>query len=274
MHDYCRGLMLVFASVFITACATDSAPSRVTPSNDPALRISHNYIVGQVWVDVNAPTVLIAHGCTGVTRHEHEWANQIASWGFNAVIVDSLHGRGIRQAICDNNRLYPYARLKEIYEIAALISARSDAPIGIVGFSHGGALVLHVAIDENNKYIKAGVAYYPNCSAWARADERAEPRHPTLPAAWPNFFHATIPVALMYAGEDDWTPYVACDDVVQGDIFERHLFPHATHGFDMKGPNRRLYGYYLRYDEKADVESRKLTRAFFERNLASISATD
>ena len=258
--------------MFIAACATDSKRFPALSSDDPALQISHNYIVGQVWVDVNAPTILIAHGCTGVTRHEHDWANQIASWGFNAVVVDSLHGRGIRQAICDNNRLYPYSRLREIYEIAELINVRSEAPIGIVGFSHGGALVLHVAIDQNNKYIKAGVSYYPNCSAWARADERAEPRHPTLPAAWPNFFHAKIPVALMYGGEDDWTPYIACEDVVQGEIFERHVFPYATHGFDMKGPNRRLYGYYLRYDEKADVQSRKLTREFFDRNLRSSSA--
>jgi len=259
-------LIMCFIGV---ACSTYNSNRVNIAVNNTELNINNKFIVGQVWINKDAPTILISHGCTGVSKHEHDWAYQIASWGFNAVVVDSLKGRGIHGVICKTNRLYPYKRRKELYELAEIIYSRSKAPVGLIGFSHGGALVLHVAIDDENRYIKSAVAYYPNCGAWARADERAEPRHPTLPAARPNFFDTKIPVALMYGGEDDWTPYFACEDVVQGKLFEPHVFKYATHGFDMKGPNRRVFGHYLRYDEKADVESRKLTREFFERTLSA-----
>jgi dienelactone hydrolase len=41
------------------------------------------------------PAVVLMHGCTGIGKHQEDWAARFASWGYVALQVDSLGPRGL-----------------------------------------------------------------------------------------------------------------------------------------------------------------------------------
>lgn len=215
------------------------------------------YIVNQP-----APTVIIGHGCGGFSEHEHGWARQIQSWGFNAVVMDSFNPRDVFHGTCNKSIVLAGQRVQDVYEITAALAKQPfhSGKFGYVGFSHGGALALHLANDDQNNSIAASVAYYPNCSKWAKSiksvfgDRR-------------SFDNPRIPAVMMLAEKDDWTPIKHCLESVKDNNYQVHTYKNATHAFDMNLPRRQASGWTLWYDQEADVDSRQKTKEFFEKNL-------
>ena len=209
-----------------------------------------------------APTINIGHGCGGLGKHEQEWAQQIQSWGFNAVVLDSFNPRGAFTGTCNKAIVMPGDRVHEVYEIADLLSKQSFhfGKIGFIGFSHGGSLALHLANDESNNSVAASVAYYPGCNKWAKSikglfgDRR-------------SFDNPIKPAAMMLGEKDDWTPIKPCLESVKDGNYEVHTYPGATHAFDMELPRRQAFGWTLWYDPEADSDSRKKTKDFFQKHL-------
>lgn len=213
-------------------------------------------------VDRPAPTVIVGHGCGGFGQHEHEWAKQIQSWGFNAVVLDSFNPRGVFNGTCNKTIVMPGDRVQDVYEISdALVKQSFHAgKIGYVGFSHGGSLALHLANDEANKSVAASVAFYPRCDKWAKSKKG-------LFGDRRSFEQPQIPAVMMLAEKDDWTPAKPCLELVKGDNYEVHKYPNATHAFDMNLPKRQVHGWTLWYDQEADSDSRTKTKDFFQKHL-------
>jgi dienelactone hydrolase len=213
-------------------------------------------------VDKPAPTIIVGHGCGGFGKHEHDWAQQIQSWGYNAVVLDSFNPRGAFNGTCNKTIVMAGDRVHEVYEIAELLSKQSfhAGKIGYVGFSHGGSLALHLANDEANNSVAASVAYYPNCNKWVKSKKG-------LFGDRRSFDQPKIPTTMMLAEKDDWTPIKLCLESVKGDNYEVHQYPNATHGFDMNLPRRVAHGWTLWYDQEADIDSRQKTKEFFAKNL-------
>jgi dienelactone hydrolase len=213
-------------------------------------------------VERPAPTIIIGHGCGGFGDHEHGWARQIQSWGYNAVILDSFKPRGAFNGTCNKTIVMPGDRVHDVYEIAEALEKQSfhAGKIGYVGFSHGGSLALHLANDEDNRRISASVAYYPGCHKWAMSKKG-------LFGERRSFSAPRIPAAMMLAEKDDWTPIKPCLEFVKDSNYQVQTYPNATHGFDMNLPRRQAYGWTLWYDQEADADSRKKTREFFDSNL-------
>lgn len=209
-----------------------------------------------------ASTIIIGHGCGGFGNHEHQWAKQIQSWGFNAVVLDSFNPRGLFGGTCNSTRILPGVRVSDVYEIAKVLKQQSfhQGKIGYVGFSHGGALALHLANDEANHSVSAVVAYYPNCSRGAKSIT-------TLFGEKRSFDDPKIPAVMMLAEKDDWTPIRLCLESVKNGNYQVHRYKHATHAFDMNLPMRQAHGWTLWYDKEADEDSRQKTREFFESTL-------
>lgn len=96
------------------------------------------------------PAVLLFHGCGGVRRVMHAYAEAAVKTGCAAMIVDSLTPRGIGYEaalarVCTGRELWGRERAGDLY--AALDIARDDPRIesrrlALAGWSHGGWTVL------------------------------------------------------------------------------------------------------------------------------------
>jgi dienelactone hydrolase len=209
-----------------------------------------------------APTIIVAHGCGGLGKHEHDWAQQIQSWGFNAIVLDSFKPRGFYSGMCNQSSVAPGERVHDVYEITEVISKQPfhTGKFGLVGFSHGGSLALHLANDEANKAVAATVAYYPWCAKWAKSKKG-------LFGERRSFDDPKIPTAMMLGEKDNWTPIKFCLESVKGNNYQVHIYSQATHAFDMNLPKRQAFGWTLWYEQEADLDSRQKTKELFDMHL-------
>jgi dienelactone hydrolase len=259
-----RSRLLVIAVVLLgQACATSDPV--LTASGTPS-EVFVSYYPAKVQP---APTVLVAHGCDGVSDHHTSWATVLNSWGYNAAVVNSFRARGI-STVCDRGGLVsPSQRAADLVLVALDVRGKPwhSGKIGAIGFSHGGSTML--ALSERGRYqawasdflpenasipIHAVISYYPGCvSAGA-------PLRPDMP------------VMIHFAMQDDWTPPSSCgwssgSAQFADQRYAVHAYPNATHAFDRLGPPRKFLNYFLAYDPDADRLSRQRTRDFFDRFL-------
>ncbi|MGJ3232791.1 MAG: dienelactone hydrolase family protein [Oceanicaulis sp.] len=103
------------------------------------------------------PCVILLHGCGGVRRISHAYAEAAVKAGCAAMIVDSLTPRGIDYdtalaQVCTGRVLWGRERAGDLY--AALDIARADPKIdarrlALAGWSHGGWTILDaLALDR------------------------------------------------------------------------------------------------------------------------------
>jgi len=193
------------------------------------------------------PTVIIAHGCDGVDNVSYtNWAKEIHSWGYNTVVADSFKVRHLTSGVCVNPPIVlPETRARDLVKLAAWIKTEPwhQGKIAVIGFSHGGSTVLNIS-NTKQDFIDATVAYYPSC-------------HKKFSSI--NTYDPYIPTQVHLAGRDDWTPASECDYLPNKD---KHLYPDATHAFDMMIPDRVYLGHRMAYNKKADVLARQRTKEF------------
>lgn len=204
--------------------------------------------------DESKSTVIIAHGCDGLSRNPAypQWGKLIAAWGYNAVMIDSFAPRGYAAGVCTRGYLVPpETRAHDMLKVASYVARQPwhKGKIAVIGFSHGGSTVLNLASNPERKGIDAAIAYYPGCSGQFVGRSYANP---------------PIPVQLHLGGKDDWTPPSQCQNLAG---YESYLYLDATHAFDMNLRDRVVYGYTLRYDKAADELSKARVKAFLEKYL-------
>lgn len=208
------------------------------------------------------PTVLIAHGSDGPQPYYYDLATEVASWGFNAVVIDHYSRRGIGMhtgRVVEGAR--GYERARDMIDAARWIRSQPwhRGLIGVIGVSQGGAGVfalvnstLMEAMDIHPRKERlpfaAAVAYYPGCLI-------------TPPPSTP-----TVPTMMHLAQADDLARIGNC--VPRDDpSYTVHVYPGATHSFD----NSRIAGLTLRfthgYDPAATALSRQRTREFLTQHL-------
>lgn len=208
-----------------------------------------NYSTDEYLVGSPAPTVILAHGCDGVNRFNLEWARTIRSWGYNVVVVDSFTKRGSNGVCMKGWEIHPVDRSNDILEVANSVKSKSwhKGKIGAIGFSHGGSTMIALS---NSTEISALVAYYPSCSL-------------TYPSNTPK-----TKVMMHLGAKDTWTPAWQCSvQNLTDKNYSVTVYENAGHAFDIDAPNRTMGRYLLWYDRAADIESRNLTKAFFDKEL-------
>jgi dienelactone hydrolase len=122
--------------------------------------------------ELPSPAVVLMHGCAGVLSKHRDWAEELADWGYTALIVDSFSPRGVKRICEAQNRVWArFDRLRPQDAQAALSYLRSlpevDANrIGLMGWSYGGTTTLSLmeeSLRPEDVDFSAAVAIYPSC---------------------------------------------------------------------------------------------------------------
>jgi dienelactone hydrolase len=207
------------------------------------------------------PAIVVLHGCAGVGRHERLWAQQLAAWGYIALVVDSFRPRGIA-SVCNQGMLVPpRTQAQDAFAAAGYLRSRPEVAagrIGVIGFSHGGWAVLKavqvgLARPADTPPFAVAVAFYPGCDP------------PVAPIETDT---------LILIGEaDDWTPAQRCQrwvELVQraGHVVQLKTYPGALHSFDAPALPHFFAGHYIGRDPAAAADALNETERFLALRLA------
>lgn len=215
----------------------------------PEDRLSYSVYKANAFSGRPAPTVMMAHGCSGIVGVQvNDWVQDLTRWGYNVVVIDSLGPRGLRSVCKASQPLHPYERMTEFYAVAERIQQQSwhKGKLGFVGFSHGGSLGL--ALSAEGRVFDAVVSYYPGCGPRAFKVRTMK-----------------VPTQIHVSHGDTWTPLTQCNDLVG--VTEKIVHQTATHAWDIRAPDRVVVGEFLRYDPTASDISLNAARRFFKENL-------
>jgi dienelactone hydrolase len=202
--------------------------------------------------------IVVLHGCNGVAPHYRIWAARLATWGYAALLVDSFRPRGFAE-VCNHGRdVPPEAQARDAFDAAAYLrAALHTQPVGVIGFSHGGAAVIKAVLAgvvrrADEPPFAAAVAYYPGCP----------------PPASP----LETDTLILIGDADDWSSEARCEiwrDRVQtnGHALQMKIYANALHGFDAAAPPHYFAGHYVGRDAPAAEDAVAQTRAFFTARL-------
>lgn len=177
------------------------------------------------------PTVVLAHGCNGTGAHDLEWARLLHEWGYATFIVDSFHGRGLREVCTSALTLTGTQRIPDAYGALRILAThpRIDAGrVALMGFSHGGILTMGAST------LWAKQTYAPGGQPSFRA---FLPFYPYCNTVYPERERISAPLRIHTGELDDWTPSTPCVKLVDsirasGQDATITLYPGAHHAFD------------------------------------------
>lgn len=215
-----------------------------------------------------SPTIIYAHGCSGLDGAYLDWKNKLNDWGYNVIQPDSLRSRGFSTA-CANSGVANIRhddRLEDLLRTAEWVAKQSwhAGKIGVIGFSMGGRAVLNLASDGGdlyrfqatadsdvykNKNVSAAVALYAFCQLEHK--------------------NSKIPTLILNGAEDKWTPSTWCERIEkENSLIEAIIYPGVYHGFDTPGASGvNSVGHRNQYDKKIAADAEKRIKEFFEKNL-------
>lgn len=258
----------------LSGCKTDGTLQRVhfATAAFPGGSMPKN-----VWADVQKPegpgpfpTVIILHGCSGISSHQSQWAAKLVSWGYAAFVLDSFGPRGEKEICSNPAAVRPEIRMSDIIAAVEYINEQPWAAkqrIGLLGHSHGGYTLLRAVqsrflLQENG--VKAAVAYYPLCDEQRDRD-------------------IAIPTQILIGEADDWTPARLCRQLETSrllkrpDLLQVTYYPGTYHSFDRVGLKPTKFNavslsgavepHHLEYNEAVAADAEAKTKAFFDARL-------
>jgi len=212
------------------------------------------------------PAIVLLHGCEGITNTERTWASWFLGAGYEVVMPDSLAPRNTLGLCAAGDSSF---RDHALDALDALIALRSrpevhPARIAVIGWSHGGGAILEAASAQMVAEVKppgggfaAAIAVYPHCASF-------------LPGG------IASPLLILAGGSDDEEPPAGCVARATqlrnaGAPIDWHVYPEATHVFDVPGPDRVVRQnkrtFHLRYDEAATQDARTRIAQFLADHL-------
>ena len=194
------------------------------------------------------PAVVALHGCGGLVSRPGrvgalftEWGNRLAAAGLAVVFPDSFTSRGVASQCGVRDRKVRATHEQTADAMAARAWLQSQPwvikeRVALLGWSDGGVATLWAvrrragAADGSSEF-RSAVALYPGCRALSNR-------------AW----SARVPTLILIGRADDFTPAVACEQMVAGARGRSAratiiVYPGAYHGFDRPDyPVRELTG--------------------------------
>jgi len=154
------------------------------------------------------------------------------------------------------------------FYVAGLPFVQRDR-VGLLGFATRGVFVLTLAepqsqssvVNGDNLSFKAGVAYYPECTALGSVQK------------------AAFPLQILVGQDDQRTRAQSCEEAVRpasgdGNSIDVEVYPGVKHGFADPhwGTAGEVLGFPAAYDQKAAENALARAREFFNHTLAAKSA--
>ncbi len=233
-------------------------------STDPAFGVREPILSGKLHRPAGKgpfPAVVLLHGCGGMTKRDRTWAERLAGWGFVALIVDSFTPRGYSR-VCDNRDLNQYLvprRVRDAYDAKAYLAGLplvNPDRIGVMGWSHGGSIVLQTVKASHESPFKAAVAFYPFCDF--------------------SLNNLNAPLLILTGGSDDWCPAARCTEKLPpadqrtSEVIIK-VYPGAHHGFDSEGADSYVRGatgvHRVAYNAEAAADASRMVKEYFEKHL-------
>ena len=219
------------------------------------------------------PTIIIGHGCDGMSRYLIDWGREFGNWGYNLVFYDSFSSKGFGSGICKNAaealRVPPEYRAREAQELAKWIKQQSwhNGKIAYIGLSHGGATAIRVGmIEKEVNEISVAVSLYPWCGNWHGGGYTGPLGSQKLNKEVDRYGWSThIPTQVHLAGADDWVAPGVCSEIIGAEQF---TYNNAVHSFDFDIPERTMHGHKLKYDRNAHKLSRERIRKFLQEKMS------
>jgi dienelactone hydrolase len=172
------------------------------------------------------------HGSGGVSSHQDDWANEFATIGVAAFIVNSFAGRGIAGTVNDQDQLSRWVMIIDAYralEILAKHPRIDPARIFVMGFSRGGGAAHYAAVKRfwamygpgGNAAFAGYIALYPTCNRVFRDGTDVVDK----------------PIRIFHGAADDYVPVAGCRAYVArlrgaGKDIALTEYPGAHHVFD------------------------------------------
>jgi len=213
------------------------------------------------------PAAVVLHGCSGM--HEatkRKLADDLVSWGYVALLVDSFATRGIDHACTPSPGMgIALRRMSDAYGALAFLARQSFVDIrrvAAVGFSQGGWVTLLVAQPRSFEWFvvasdlrfRAAVAFYPLCKGAG--------------------LRPGIPTLILIGAVDEWTPSEDCSLKLvswgaEGPPIEQVVYPGTHHGFYYPHlqPGTKLFGHRMEYNGDAAANASDRMRQFLNRHL-------
>lgn len=236
--------------------------------------------------------IVMLHGCGGATtrsgnlnaRHQM-WGEHLAAQGYHVLMLDSFTARGVAQLCTTAFRQRTLKEADRVGDAYAALRYLQQQPgidpttIGLLGWSHGGGVVLH-AIGQTTAPIQPGfaaaVAFYPGCTTRSAAPER---------------FHPSTALLVLMGESDDWTPAPACAALTaavqqRGEPMDIVLYPNTYHDFDnpsLHAPKHRRdvpngatpeQGVTIAPNPVAREDALRRVSAFFQKHLVTAAGAD
>jgi dienelactone hydrolase len=176
------------------------------------------------------PTVIIAHGCSGITNAEIGWETVLREWGYATFVIDSFRGRNLNEVCANANALTATQRIPDAYGALRILAThpKIDAQrVVLMGFSHGGSLTMGASTTwaketfaaSSTHAFRAFLAFYPYCNI-----------------AYPERERISAPVRIHTGELDDWCPAAPCARLAEslkatGQDASITVYPGAHHSF-------------------------------------------
>src|SRR2546426_948796 len=119
------------------------------------------------------PAVIVLHSCAGVQSPITQWARELNRMGYAALVVDSFTGRGVTEVCTGHTPVSIGSRLADVFraqELLATHPAIDPQHIGVVGFSHGGSVVLWASQAQYPRRFMRGSVRPAGCAMFQQAD--------------------------------------------------------------------------------------------------------
>jgi len=227
--------LLIFIPIF---CFAQGPEEVVIPSADGTLLKAHVLHPDGMLTTQSRPVVVALHGCGGLystlsanqgklnPRHSG-MAKLITDNGYSIVFPDSFSTRG-ETSLCsqkfDLRVIKQSHRSDDVDGVLKWLSSQNwadTAKIALLGWSHGGTTVL-VSTDKNLQKVEArtiqpsiAIAFYPGCSDALKSNYRPH-----------------VPLVMMVAELDDWTPPAPCIELAKRTGANLYVYPDSYHDFD------------------------------------------
>jgi len=210
------------------------------------------------------PAVVMLCGCGGLkdvndAKQQSTWADQLMSWGYVSLRVDSFGPRGYN-GICDNTSIISnIVRMYDAFSAKAYLSKLKyvdPQKIAVIGWSHGGWAVMAIIDgmyrDEDINPFQAAIAFYPYCESVKIFD---------------------TPLLILIGEKDDWCPASRCITTKKNlessnseYEFKLILYPNVYHAFDF-GIIEDFQGHHSEPNPEATADAVVQTRNFLSKYL-------
>jgi dienelactone hydrolase len=231
-------------ALFCTGCATTAPLPRVIDlASDGSPIVAHWKPVGESATP--RPAVVALHGCGGLYQRDGKtfdpryprYVERLHNAGYHVLLPDSFTPRGT-SSICTvkgNQRTITIeARRTDVVAAVHWLARQPNVDpkrIVLLGWSHGAITSLNAINSARPGFaapLAGAVVFYPGCYDLLRRP-----------------FKLDIPVLILLAEKDDWTPAAPCVELgdrtrsrqPQVDLTVR-LYPDSYHGFDGTAPVR------------------------------------